>query len=552
MSTIEKTAISDITASNGRFSAIRSTVETAFYGNNVTPIETAAEGYQFAKKSPGTIITDIPIKHAKELDLSLNSKVLVNNNGKVVGRTAAARRIIGQPGIDADYYSGILREAVFKAAKKQFHSGKVVIGLAHDFMVKSHIMLPEEYDFNLYSYLLNFQIWNAEYSAKYDQSQKYQESDIYLYADPDWSHPDFPQGLALFDPLHNCAAILGLRYFGELKKASLTLAWGTAHRNGYIACHGGMKQYKCVDDSLYTMAAFGLSGSGKSTITLAKQKNKGEVLVLHDDAFVINKTNGSTVALEPAYFDKTQDYPMASSTVDYFLTVQNVGVTLDEAGHKVLVNEDIRNNNGRTVKSRFVTPNRVDYLAEKIDAVFWIMKDDTLPPVIRVNDPVLAAIFGATLATKRSTAENVVTTGDNQGLVIEPFANPFRSYALGEDYQDFHDLFAGNQTDCYILNTGFFNGKKVAKEDTLGSIDAIVEKRANFQDFGPITAMSYLPVDGFPVDFTDHAYVERLLHRMEFRLDYINKQAEALDGYNKLPAEMGQDVAGIIEQLKKA
>jgi phosphoenolpyruvate carboxykinase (ATP) len=552
MSTIEKTAISDITASNGRFSAIRSTVETAFYGNNVTPIETAAEGYQFAKKSPGTIITDIPIKHAKELDLSLNSKVLVNNNGKVVGRTAAARRIIGQPGIDADYYSGILREAVFKAGKKQFHSGKVVIGLAHDFMVKSHIMLPEEYDFNLYSYLLNFQIWNAEYSAKYDQSQDYQESDIYLYADPDWSHPDFPQGLALFDPLHNCAAILGLRYFGELKKASLTLAWGTAHRNGYIACHGGMKQYKCVDDSLYTMAAFGLSGSGKSTITLAKQKNKGEVLVLHDDAFVINKTNGSTVALEPAYFDKTQDYPMASSTVDYFLTVQNVGVTLDEAGHKVLVNEDIRNNNGRTVKSRYVTPNRVDYLAEKIDAVFWIMKDDTLPPVIRVNDPVLAAIFGATLATKRSTAENVVTTGDNQGLVIEPFANPFRSYALGEDYQDFHDLFAGNQTDCYILNTGFFNGKKVAKEDTLGSIDAIVEKRADFQDFGPITAMSYLPVDGFPVDFTDHAYVERLLHRMEFRLDYINKQAEALDGYNKLPDETGQDVAGIIEQLKKA
>ncbi|WP_410471136.1 PTS glucose transporter subunit IIA, partial [Enterococcus faecium] len=42
---------------------------------------------------------------------------------------------------------------------------------------------------------------------------------------------------------------------------------------------------------------------------------------------------------------------------------------------------DIRNGNGRTVKSRYATPDRVDHLSEKIDAVFWIMKDDSLPPI---------------------------------------------------------------------------------------------------------------------------------------------------------------------------
>jgi len=87
-----------------------------------------------------------------------------------------------------------------------------------------------------------------------------------LYADPDWSHPDFPYGLSLFDPEHNVAAVLGLNYFGELKKATLTLAWATAHRNGFVACHGGMKQYQ-LPNRTFTMAAFGLSGSGKSTIT---------------------------------------------------------------------------------------------------------------------------------------------------------------------------------------------------------------------------------------------------------------------------------------------
>ena len=63
------------------------------------------------------------------------------------------------------------------------------------------------------------------------------------YLDPDWRHPDFPMGLAFFDPEHNCAAILGMRYFGEHKKGTLTLAWGIANRHGFASCHGGQKRY---------------------------------------------------------------------------------------------------------------------------------------------------------------------------------------------------------------------------------------------------------------------------------------------------------------------
>lgn len=91
----------------------------------------------------------------------------------------------------------------------------------------------------------------------------------------------------MFDALHNTAAVLGLRYFGELK-ATLTLAWALGNRNGFIACHGGMKQY-ASNDQTYTMAVFGLSGSGKSTITLAKHTEGHSVSILHDDAFVISR-----------------------------------------------------------------------------------------------------------------------------------------------------------------------------------------------------------------------------------------------------------------------
>ena len=47
--------------------------------------------------------------------------------------------------------------------------------------------------------------------------------------------------------------------------------------------------------------------------------------------------------------------------------------------------EDIRNGNGRTVKSFLATPNREYMFPERCDAIFWIMKDPSLPPVVKVK-----------------------------------------------------------------------------------------------------------------------------------------------------------------------
>lgn len=549
MATTRQFTHDSISKSNPLFSPFKVLIETAFYGNHVQKIPTLQMAYDLAKAAPGTIVTDMPIKHAKELGLAEDSKILVNNDGEIVGRTAAARLIVDEPGVDREKYRRIIREAVYQATKQKFYTTDCLVGLDPEFMVRSHLMLPEGFEMNLYSYMLNFQLMTDEFLQVYQSSVEYPENDIYIFANPEWSHPDFPNGLALFVPEANVAAILGLRYFGELKKATLTLAWATAHRNGFVACHGGMKQYH-LPNRTFTMAAFGLSGSGKSTITLAKHHDENStVQVLHDDAFVINRTTGTTTALEPAYFDKVQDYPLTDEAVAYFLTCQNVGVTLDTEGKKVLVLEDMRNGNGRTVKSRYVTPNRVDHLAEKIDAIFWIMKDNTLPPVLRIDDPTMAAIFGLTLATKRSTAENIIGKVKRDQLVIEPYANPFRSYPLGEDYAAFRELFANQHTACYVLNTDQFNGKKVTKEVTLNSIEQIIEENAVFKPFGPIQGVSYLELADYPVDFTDAEYVQRLKERMQIRLDFINAQDTLKEGYHALPQEAKEQMQAIIAQL---
>ncbi len=548
MSTRERFEMTEINGRNRLFSTTKTIIETAFYGNNVQAVTDLKMAYELAKKSPKTIVTDQPIKHTSELGLPKDAVMLVDNHGRVVGRTAAARRILGRPGVDNAELEAVLREAVYQGEARQFYQAQAIVGLDEEFMLKAHLMVPQGYELNLLSYLLNFQILNAEYAKRYATSKPYSEDDIYLYCDPEWHDPQYPDGLALFDPEHNVAAILGLRYFGELKKATLTLAWATAHRNGYTACHGGEKTFHFKDKQDKVFAFYGLSGSGKSTLTHAKHAGKfDDITILHDDAFIIDRKNGSSIALEPAYFDKTSDYLPGSKEMEYFTTVMNVGVTQDMQGKKTLVTDDLRNGNGRTIKSRYSAKNRVDHEQAPLDSIFWIMKDDSLPPVVKLSDPVIAATFGLTLATKRSTAENVIGESRDK-LVIEPFANPFRVYPLTEDYHDFKELFEKQQANCYIINTDSYNGKNIDKDTTLGILEAIANENADWTGFGALPQMSYLSIPGYEVDLNDATYAKKLRQRLQDRLVWVNNYTKT-HPKEELPVEITTKLEELITKL---
>ncbi|BDI02420.1 phosphoenolpyruvate carboxykinase [Ligilactobacillus murinus] len=548
MSTRERFETTEINGRNRLFSTTKTIIETAFYGNNVQAVTDLKMAYELAKKSPKTIVTDQPIKHASELGLPKDAVMLVDNHGRVVGRTAAARQILGRPGVDNTELEAVLREAVYQGEARQFYQAQAIVGLDEEFMLKAHLMVPQGYELNLLSYLLNFQILNAEYAKRYATSKPYSEDDIYLYCDPEWHDPQYPDGLALFDPEHNVAAILGLRYFGELKKATLTLAWATAHRNGYTACHGGEKTFHFKDKQDKVFAFYGLSGSGKSTLTHAKHAGKfDDITILHDDAFIIDRKNGSSIALEPAYFDKTSDYLPGSKEMEYFTTVMNVGVTQDMQGKKTLVTDDLRNGNGRTIKSRYSAKNRVDREQAPLDSIFWIMKDDSLPPVVKLSDPVIAATFGLTLATKRSTAENVIGESRDK-LVIEPFANPFRVYPLTEDYHDFKELFEKQQANCYIINTNSYNGKNIDKDTTLGILEAIANENADWTGFGALPQMSYLSIPGYEVDLNDATYAKKLRQRLQDRLVWVNNYTKT-HPKEELPVEITTRLEELVAKL---
>ncbi|WP_321329067.1 phosphoenolpyruvate carboxykinase (ATP) [uncultured Ilyobacter sp.] len=528
------------------YSKIRTILETAFYRNNVINVGTLKEAYNLAKNSPGTVVTDLPIYKTEEIGLEEDSKVLIFNDGDRTGRTAAARKILGDRGVDENEYAGKLREAVFSSRKKKMYRASVCVGLHEDFMVRAHLLIPEGYENVLYSWMLNFQDFNDEIKVKYDNSETIEEGDIFVYSDPDWSHEDHPVGLTFFDSDHNCAALLGMRYFGEHKKGTLTLAWTIATRCGYTPCHGGQKRYNLPNGDKFVAGVFGLSGSGKSTITHAKHKEKYDVTVLHDDAFIISNDDGSSISMEPSYFDKTQDYPTDSPDNKYLLTMQNCAATMDDQGKIVPVTEDIRNGNGRAIKSKYWSPNRAYKFEKKCDAIFWLMKDESMPPVMKVNSSTLAATLGATLATKRSSAEHLLKGVDSNKLVIEPYANPFRTYPLCNDYKKFKSLFKEREIECYILNTGFFLHRKITPEITLGIIESIIEKKGGFKKFGPVDNIEYMEIEGYNPNFDDVNYINLVQSRIQTRLDFIGELRE----FNRLPYEASESLYKILEKLE--
>ena len=555
MSTKAYYPIDEIGKGKPGFSRTRSIIEAAFYGNNVVKINSLKEAYLLAKNSPGTVVTDMPVFEAESIGLDRDAKVLLFNDGAITGRYATARRIQGQPGVNTEELDRLLLEAVYLTRYKKLYHAEAYIGLDPEFMVKAHLLIPEGFEMLAYNWLLNFQYINDEYLKMYKNSKPIgTEPDIYILSDPSWvgtDRTDICEGktLAYFSAENNCAAILGMRYFGEHKKGTLTIAWAIANRNGYASCHGGQKEYTLGDGKKFVASVYGLSGSGKSTITHARHDDKYPAIkVLHDDAFIINDETCSSIALEPTYFDKTQDYPTNSPDNKFLITAQNCSCTKDSDGNIVLVTDDIRNGNGRAIKSKLWSPNRVDKIDAPVNAIFWIMKDPTIPPIVKLKGASLAAVMGATLATKRSSAERLAPGADPNALVVEPYANPFRTYPLANDYLKFKKLVGDKNVDCYIINTGDFMGKDITKEDTLGVIEAVVDGVAKFEQWGPFSDIEIMPWAGFVPNLKDKDYVAQLKARMLDRANFVKSKEGDRGGYDKLPADALEAIEKVVKE----
>jgi phosphoenolpyruvate carboxykinase (ATP) len=485
--------------------ALRSIAQTLCLDRRVRLVS-AVEAYELAKRQHDVMDTDLPVypPAAKRLGLPEGATVLVNCHGRVVGRTAKARRFstrmnaVERRKVEAD-----LREAVYDMRRYPLIKAEAILGLDPDLMLKATMVTTEDDAVNLFNWLANFTPYE-ELAEVYATSPRLPIPDIlvvgynhWVTADP-YYHNEGGSQLALVDEEANVIFNLGMRYFGERKKGTLTLAWTSGMRLGLAACHGGIKEIDfsgCADPGVRTkgkrsIAFFGLSGTGKSSHTNSHD-NGGTLpqgfskVVLHDDAFQIDCQAKVCRVWEPTLFDKTDSRPLGHPDWRYMISTMNLGLTEHE-GRIVPLGQDTRNPNGRALIDRDVLGAYVNRCAFP-DIMVWLMKDTCLPPVVRFSDKNLAVAMGASLMTRRNLAENV-SEDELKKLVFEPFANPFRVYELWKDVEAFLTVFETGAVGYAFNSVGFWKSsdrelRKIPLQTSLTLQSALLLDSLEWEDW---------------------------------------------------------------------
>jgi phosphoenolpyruvate carboxykinase (ATP) len=535
---------------------LRAIAETLLCNRRIREVN-AAEAYELAKRQWDVQETDLEIypNAARRLGLPPGAKMLNQCQGKIIGRTAKARRFFNRLAPEHKIkVQGDLREAISDLQKRPLIKAHAVVGLDPDLMIKATIVAAEDDAMNVFNWLANFTPFE-NLAEEYVNSAKLPIQDIIIIGDNEWRNNDpfyhnfgFPQ-LALVDENANVIFNFGMRYFGERKKGTLTLAWTSGIRVGMAACHGGIKEFDfsgCEDPEAKkighrSIAFFGLSGTGKSSHTNSHDNGgtlpKGfKKVVLHDDAFQIDSDNQLCRVWEPTLFDKADSRPLGCQDWKYFISGMNLGC-LDVDGKVVPFGQDVRNPNGRALLDRdFLAPyvNRCDF--PKL--MCWLMKDTCLPPLTRYQDPVLAVAMGATLMTQRSRAENV-NEEELCKLVFEPFANPFRVYELWKDIEAFLKVFEHGAVGYTFNSIGFWRSStedihRIPLTSSLALQSAIVLDRLEWEAWDALPGAQIPTCDsvekilpGYCERFHPSAvhnaagYVEALRDRFKQRCDFL-------------------------------
>lgn len=453
-------------------SQVRSVAETLLMNSQVRKV-TAAEAYQLALSQPGVSATDLEIypAYAEKIGLPDGATVLNDCHGKIIGRTAKARVFYNRiPENEKRKVEGDIREAVFQMGQHKLIKAEAIIGLDKDLMLKGTFVTTESDAMNVFNWLTNFTPFEL-LAEEYKNSKALPIQDIIIVGFNEWICNDSyytnigsPQ-LALVDEKHNVIFNLGMRYFGERKKGTLTLAWTSGMRLGMAACHGGIKEIdfsQCENEKFHklgkrSIAFYGLSGTGKSSHTNSIDNGgtlpKGfKKVILHDDAFQIDNENKICRVWEPSLFDKTDSRPIDHPDWKYCISLMN-HAQMDVNGKNLPIGLDLRQANGRAILDRDLLGKWVNRCSFP-KALTWLMKDNVLPPVLKFANSNLAVAMGAALVTKRNRAENVVEA-DLQKLVFEPFANPFRVYELFKDVEAFKKVI-DTGAECYAFNSAAY------------------------------------------------------------------------------------------------
>ncbi len=313
---------------------------------------------------------------------------------------------------------------------------------------------------------------------------------FYTTADEDYADmvtvvvPEWHQRKILVLPHQRATYILGTDYYGETKMATLRMAMHIAREDMRgVGLHAGSKKVILREEGSETLTekgllVFGLSGTGKTTITTADHgfKDPEGVEVLQDDINLL-LSDGRALGTERNFYIKTDNVskqePLLQAAMHKKAILENVWVNDD--GDVNFDNHAI-STNGRALVPRRAIPNSSDRIdLPRVDVVLFNMRRYVLPPVGRLISPEQGAAYFMLGESTITSAEDPSRVGQAKRVVgFDPFVidNPQKNgNRILQILQDNPSM------QCYVLSTGRVGGAQganITPEVTFACVEGLL------------------------------------------------------------------------------
>ncbi|MFW5973931.1 MAG: phosphoenolpyruvate carboxykinase (ATP) [Natrialbaceae archaeon] len=285
------------------------------------------------------------------------------------------------------------------------------------------------------------------------------EPDFQTLQLPDWDDEEGRQRRIRVLPDEGLTFVLGSDYTGEAKKSFLRLFMRRAKEQGGLGIHAGSKRVTVEsDDGLETVgqAFLGLSATGKSTLTghscwlddpEGAEMLQDDVCALLPDGQVTG-SEGEGLYIKTDGLDPDEQPELYEAATSEEAVFENVCV--DEDGTVDFEDTELTSNGRAVIRRADLASASADIDLSELDQIFFITRNPLMPPVARLDDRQAAVAFmlGESIQTSAGDPD---AAGESIRVVG---TNPFIIGPAGEEGDRFRELVAGNDLECFLINTG--------------------------------------------------------------------------------------------------
>ncbi len=287
--------------------------------------------------------------------------------------------------------------------------------------------------------------------------------------------PEWPETKIFCYPKNNITFCLGSDYFGEVKKSFIRMAmhYYKVHSKG-LGFHAGSKllKVKNKEGELKEVGfiMFGLSGTGKTTLTIHNHGLKGEESYsIRQDDVVLMDEKGFCAGTEFGFFIKTEGLD-ESQKVLYEASIKPTAifenVKVFEDGKIDFKNFELTTNGRGVLPRDSVEGAGTEIDLQKADKIVFITRREDIVPVIAKLNPEQAAAFFMLGESIETSAGDPTKAGQSKR---EVGTNPFIVGKEAEEGNRVYEILKNNpDLECFLMNTGgigrtgFGKGKNIS------------------------------------------------------------------------------------------